>query len=135
MTTDDKFDVERRQKLRAVFDALAKLDAECPTEGFVKESLAVEAATEALKDGFPKDFIGTCEGCSCILLAEDEGQRCTDGEQLCKDCASSWGDIKEQWDDGTLSDGDDGDKAKFLARYDAHIAGGGKPDNLLTYPL
>ena len=133
--TDGNLDAKRRAKLRAVFDALALLDAECPTEGFMAESLAVEGATEALQAGFGKDFLGTCEGCSRILLAEDEGQRTTDVGCICKDCALSWGEIKAQWDDNTLEDGEDGDKAKFLANYEAHIAGGGSPDDLLTYPL
>lgn len=131
---DDKFDIERRAKLRAAFEALSLLDAECPTEGFMTESLAVEKATEALKDGFPKDYIGTCEMCGGILLAEDEGQRCVDGEQLCRDCSASWADIKRQWDDGDLED-EGGKKDRFFASYEKHIAGGGSPDDLMTYPL
>ena len=135
---DDKFDAERRQKLRAVFDALVALDAECPTEGFMKESLAVESATEALKDGFGKGFLSTCEGCGAIVLACDQGHRCLEGEILCKSCTPSWDDVKEQWEDGTLQGdvGEEGsDKASFMARYAKHIAGGGSGTDPMLYTL
>ncbi len=127
-------DEQRRAKLRQVFTLLEDIDLGMPVE-FADESLAIETAAEALKEGFGKDFLTTCEGCSAILMIGDEGQRCVNGESLCKECAASWGDIKKQWDEDALDEDEPGDKAKFLARYDAHIAGGGSPDDLLTYPL
>lgn len=136
--TDDKFDIERRLKLRAALDALAALDAACPVEGFMAESLAVENAVEALKDGFGKDVAPTCEGCSKIILFSDQGHRCLEGEYLCEECTPTWEDVKAQWDDGSLQ-GDtgeeDSDKASFTRRYEKHLADGGKPGDLMLYTL
>lgn len=128
-------DEDRRAKLRQVFTLLEEIDIGMPFEDFADESLSIETATDALKQGFGKDYLSTCEGCSVVLMVGDEGQRCVDGEHLCKECAASWGDIKMQWDDDALDEDEPGDKARFLARYDAHIAAGGSPDDLLTYPL
>lgn len=126
---------DRRAKLRQVFNLLSEIDLGMPVETFDAESLAVEKAVEALKDGFGKDFLTTCEGCSGILLVDDQGQRCREGESLCAECAKTWGEIKEQWDADDLSEDEPGEKAGFLARYEAHIAAGGTPEDKLLYPL
>jgi hypothetical protein len=124
----------RREKLRATFEALSDLELQCPVTALMPESLAVESARESLRDAFGKDVAGSCEGCGCILLTGDQGQRCIDGELLCAPCSATWGEIKRQWDDGEISD-DEGNRARFMSNFDAHIAGGGKPDDLMTYPL
>lgn len=134
--TDD-FDPDdlRRRKLRAAFTALADLDQALNPNSDMPISIAVENAVEGLKSAATNDFISTCEGCSGILLEGDHGQRCTEGELLCAECAASWGEIKDQWDKDEIEEEEPGQKARFMAKYDAHIAGGGSPDDLLTYPL
>lgn len=128
-------DALRRQKLRAAFAALADLDQALNPSQDMPISIAVENAVEGLKEAATKDVISTCEGCSTILMDGDQGQRCTEGELLCAACSMSWAEIKDQWDKDEIEEERPGQKAAFLARYDQHIAQGGKPDDLLTYPL
>lgn len=104
-------DEDRRAKLRQIFELLEQLDLGLPMDQFEAESVAVERATEALKDGFDQDYVSTCEGCSDIILAGDQGHRCLDGELLCKACTPSWDDVKSQWDEGRDGDGDE-DRAR-----------------------
>lgn len=127
-------DDDRRFKLRLVFGLLAEIDDGLPLEKFDDESAAIEEAREKLMVGFGKDYITTCEGCSCHLFVGDKGHRCLDGELLCEACTPSWDDVKEQWAEGRDGDGDE-DRASFMDRYDAHLANGGKGTDLMLYNL
>lgn len=126
----------RRRRLRAALVHLDVLALSVPLDqGFAPECGAIELAREKLEDGFEEDIAGHCEGCSKILLTGDKGTSDTEGLLLCPQCAPSWADIRAQWLEENREEEDEGDKARFLAAYDAHIAGGGKPDDVPLYQL
>jgi hypothetical protein len=127
-------DEQRRSLLRTIFNLLGEIDDGLPVEKFETESGAIEDAREKLIAGFGKDYITTCEGCSCHLFVGDRGHRCLDGELLCEACTPSWDDVKEQWAEGRDDDGDE-DRASFMARYEKHIADGGHGTDLMLYNL
>ena len=78
--------------------------------------------------------VGQCEGCGNELFEGDLGHSCTDGPILCEECSPSWGDIKEQWDEGRQEE-DEGERAAFLEAYQAHINAGGSADDKAVYCL
>lgn len=127
-------DEERRERLRVVFGHLDRIDAGLPVVGFETESGGIEHAKEKLKIAFGKDYISTCEGCSCDIFTGDQGHTCMDGEILCSSCTPSWDDVKEQWMDGYV-EGKDPDADAFMRRYQAHLAGGGTGTDLMLYTL
>ena len=127
----------RREKLRAVFRALKELDEQlAPPDGWEPQYTAVENAKDTIFDAFcdGDDIAGTCEGCSTVILVGDQGQHCSDGVDLCAECAATWGDIKADWEAGRIEEGDEGQRARFMAAFEAHIAAGGKPDDKPLHP-
>lgn len=127
-------DIIRRAKLRAVFAAMADLDSVLdPKAGWMPQSIAVENAGEELKDNFPDDYRANCEGCRAVILYGDQGHDTSDGCTLCVECAPTWGDIRAQWEEEGREEEEEGDRARFMAGYEKHIAGGGSPDDKVLY--
>jgi hypothetical protein len=124
-----------RRLLRTALDALAALEEYCtPDAGFMTESIAIENATDEIVDNFD-DIVGRCEACRHIIVYGDKGHRCRDDVDLCAECAFTWGEVKDQWDKDEVTPDDGGDRAKFMAAFDSHIASGGTPSDkmLITY--
>jgi hypothetical protein len=68
-----------------------------------------------------------------------KGHICAGGDPIfCAACAFTWADVKAQWDSGEREEGDYGSaaaSASFMAAFEAHIAAGGSPDDLMLHDL
>ena len=125
----------------ALKEQLAKLDkaesalriARLPFDDAIE---GIDDARQSILDAHDTDIAGRCVGCGDLLLVGDKGSRCFEGELLCEGCSYSWADVKDQWDRGEREDADDAEaRAAFMASYDAHIASGGNPDDLILHEL
>lgn len=81
------------------------------------------------------DFLGRCEGCGAMLFVGDRGLRCDDGPWLCADHCPTWAGAKKQWEAGENLDEDEERREDFNEAYAAHLAAGGLPDDLMSFPL
>lgn len=133
---DQRVNIEVRTRLRAAINALVALRDFCkPDDGFAAQHHATCHALEYLENDFPEDVRGQCEGCLNLILYGDQGHPTEDGCTLCEKCSPAWDDIKAQWDEGNREEEEDGDKARFLEAYTAHIAGGGAGTDKVLYTL
>lgn len=84
------------------------------------------------------DLVGTCEGCGKQLFEGMKGHICEEGDPIfCAECADfTWSDIKDQWEKGEREEADDDEaRAEFMRSYEAHIAAGGSPDDVILHDL
>lgn len=123
----------RIRRIRSEIDAAAA-PLRALVEPFQKLDAALDDEIETLLARADVEIVGECEGCEALLFSGDLGHRGEDGINLCHDHSPDWDDIKRQWDEGR-EETDDGDRAAFMAAYDAHIAAGGKPSDKVAFPL
>lgn len=144
-------DDKTRANLKASLDALAEAeDAINDMMAPQRKALGgIHEARAALLEryGF-EEIAGECGACEMPIFCGEQGYNgYEDGPMFCATHAPSWGDLKSGWDeqtqvagfwDGEATEDDDGDCRRahlFQQSYDAHIAGGGSPDDKVLYTL
>lgn len=137
MTDSPKITDDQRQHIQANIAAMdgAIASMQKAAEPFVQAIEAIEGCRDKMLDDLGLEVVGHCEHCEKILFVGELGLRCDDGPVLCEEHAPTWDDARAQWSEDPAADEPNPDRADFMARYDAHIAAGGKGTDTFVHIL
>ena len=119
-----------QEGVAAMEEAIAAIQK--AADPFLTAIQAIEGCRDKMLDDEGVEIVGHCEHCNTILFVGDKGLHCEDGPVLCEEHSPTWGDARAQWAEGGGND-DAELKADFMARYEAHIAAGGKDTDTFVH--
>lgn len=119
-----------QENFAAMEEAIAAMQK--AADPFLTAIQAIEGCRDKMLDDEGVEVAGHCEHCGTILFVGDKGLRCDDGPLLCEEHSPTWGDARAQWSEADKNE-DPERHADFMARYEAHIASGGKDTDTLVH--
>jgi len=129
---------ELAEKLKMIDAAIAPLRA--AVKPFEDALASLNEFRETVLEEYGAEILDTCIGCEKLILVGDLGHYCADGPHCCVECAPTWGQTKEQYEE-IAADGCEGSELEpedieaGLKAVQAHLDAGGSLDDKHVWKL